>query len=108
MVECGCEYSSAGNRHINVQGTWTLNIADTVQQDTGRLLEWCLLPLSQGECDAADVSQQNRMVNIGEHLVCNAGFYSSTAGSVDSNGSLSVNFSGHVEFNQLQVRRVLC
>ena len=88
----------------NVQGTWTLRMEDTIAQDSGRVQQWCLLPLSHGECDAADISQQNRTVNSGEHLVCNAGYYASTGGVVENTGSLSVNFSGHAGFSQLDVK----
>ncbi len=87
----------------SLSGDWTLNVSDHVSLDTGKLNSWCLLPISHGVCDGSNVSLSQTEVKSGESLVCNVGAFTGDGNSVQSNGSLTINYSGSVSIQSLHV-----
>lgn len=62
---------------VPVAGTWTLNVADLAGQDTGTLVEWCLLPnggLFSDGFESANVSAWSAAVPPGPPLLVNPDF----------------------------------
>ncbi len=62
---------------VPVAGTWTLNVADLAGQDTGTLVEWCLLPnggLFADGFESASVSAWSAAVPPGPPLLVNPDF----------------------------------
>lgn len=81
----------------NLNGGWTLTIADNVSGNTGSLREWCILPISQGICDGANVSYSGPDIPAPQSLVCNVG--SGHFSDFTMACSLNINSSGHVVLN---------
>ncbi|WP_456405581.1 hypothetical protein [Thiolapillus sp.] len=78
----------------DLSGAWTLTISDNATNESGQLVEWCILPVSQGACDGVNVSYTGPDVAVTQSLVCNVGFGSFSNFNVA--GSLEIHAAGKV------------